>query len=113
MTLRVLALALLTGCATLHSGLTVEAGSAFQLGANPHGPYTATVENVGPVSITLRTEGAKEGSEELAPGSTTRLRVPANTVVYVDNGSERSARLDVRARGDVGLSMGYVASELP
>ena len=105
---------LLAGCASLQSGLTVPPQSRFELGGSQAGAFTAALENVGPVAVTV-VERARGGAETVrgtvAPGASARLRFAPGSAALVVNATDREARVDVNLTGDTNLSMGYVAAE--
>ena len=110
----VLAVVVLAGCASRYSGLSVPPQSRFELGGSQSGAFTAALENVGPVAVTV-IERARGGAETVrgtvVPGASARLRFAPGSAALVVNAADREAQVDVNLTGDTNLSMGYVAAE--
>ena len=104
-----LGLVLASGC-SLKSGLRVDPGKSFVLGANQHGAFKIDARNDGtvPVEISVSSDGETTPLLELEPGASATRRFRAGETALFTNPGDTTANVRVKVRGDTGLSMGYV-----
>jgi len=98
-------------CGTLHSVTQIENERSFVLGQGNHGPYKATVQNIGDHTVDVIIE--KTGSNEptpfgtLKPGEKADYKVNSNTKVSFKNRDTGLAKLKFKVKGGNNLFMGY------
>jgi hypothetical protein len=108
-----LALALLAGCTTLQSGLTIGPGEQFVLGGAQRGAYRVEARNVGDVPVDVaevRAPGDTVALGALAPGARQSLRFGAGAAALLINPTDRPALLRLSVSGDTNLGMRYEAT---
>lgn len=94
----------------LHSTTTIQGNHAFLLGNNPHGSFSVKVKNIAPTDITVwkcPIAGGRHSPITLKPNEQTFVRVEKNTALKIENTSMNSVDVELKVKGDVGLSMGY------
>ena len=92
----------------LNSLTTIQSGKQFELGANRHGAFTARLQNVGDVPVTISerlVDGQRINRGTFQPGDQQTVRFAPGSAVLVDNSSTQSAQLRLVVTGDKNLSM--------
>lgn len=95
---------------TLNSTTNIKLKESFLLGNNTHGKFSAKVTNISITPITIwrcPIEGGKHSPVTLNPSTTLKINVEKNTALRIENDSEEEISIQLKIRGDVGLSMGY------
>lgn len=96
---------------TLTSVTYIDPQKSFVLGEGNHGSYVADIQNVGQDDIEVIAQGADGISKSLGVlkvNEKGHYDVPANTRVSFKNGSTSDKGvIQIRIKGDTGLSMGY------
>lgn len=95
---------------TLHSTTYIKAQDAFILGDNEHGTFRATVTNISNVPIDVwqyPMSGGRHSLVTLGPSEKAKVKVDANTSIHIENASKEEVAVELKARGDIGLSMSY------
>lgn len=107
--LLVLATVLLaTSCNRLGSLTTIQTGKQFELGGNPHGAFTARLQNVGDVPVTIterRIDGQRLDRGKFEPGDQQTVRFAPGSAVLIDNAAGQPAQLHLVITGDKNLRM--------
>ena len=104
---------LLTSCSvftSLNSNASIKPNDSFLLGNNEHGKFAVTLKNVSnhPIEIYLAPiQGGSYSYETLQINQLTRVKVPKNTAIVIENKSDQYASVDIKATGDLGLAMDY------
>lgn len=110
-TLAVLLLLFTAACGTLKSVTYIDPQKSFVLGEGSHGRYVADIQNVGQDDIEVIAQGADGVSNSLGMlkvNEKGHYDVPANTRVSFKNTStSNKGVIQIRIKGDTGLSMGY------
>jgi hypothetical protein len=104
------ALFILSSCATLSSTTFIKPMDSFILGNNQHGSFKVRLENTSPSSIEVYLSpinGGKHSFQTVNPKEIVSVKVAANTALVIQNKSGDTASVNLKATGDVGLSMGY------
>ncbi len=94
----------------LNSTTTIQGNQAFILGNNPHGSFSAALKNIAPTDITIwkcPISGGQHSPITLKPGENVFVRVEKNTALKIENASANAVDVELKVKGDIGLSMGY------
>ncbi|MFZ4105101.1 hypothetical protein [Flavobacterium sp.] len=95
---------------TLNSTTYIKPKESFLLGINAHGKFLAKVTNTSFTPITIwkcPTSGGKHSPVTLNQSATIKVKVEKNTALQIENDSEEQISIQLKVRGDIGLSMGY------
>jgi hypothetical protein len=101
---------ILSACATLTSNTIIKANDSFILGNNQHGIFKVKLENVSKNNLEVYhapIAGGKHSTVIVKPNDKVSLKVDANTALFIQNKSNDEASVNLKVRGDTGLSMGY------
>lgn len=104
---------MLTSCSifnSLTSNTTIKPNDSFLLGNNEHGSFKATLKNVSSVDLEVYLapiNGGKHSAQIVKPNEVISVKVDSNTALVINNKSADSASVDLKVKGDLGLSMGY------
>ncbi len=97
-------------CRTLKSNTTIKPNDSFVLGNNQHGVFKVKLKNVSKNDIEVYMAPVAGGSysrQTVKPNESISVKVEKNTALVVDNKSADTASVDLKVKGDIGLSMGY------
>ena len=87
-------------CTTLKSGLTIPANQTFLLGEGNDKTYAAEFVNKSNFEVTVKTVDRSSGNVnqtvELRPNIRKKVYISRSELVYVENNSDREARLNVK-----------------
>jgi len=87
-------------CTTLKSGLTIPANQTFLLGEGNDKNYAAEFVNKSNFEVTVKTVDRSSGNVnqtvELRPNIRKKVYISRSELVYVENNSDREARLNVK-----------------
>ncbi|MEO0557688.1 MAG: hypothetical protein AAF170_05825 [Bacteroidota bacterium] len=109
--LSVLALAILSGCSSIRSGLEIDAGDTFVLGGDQRGAFFVEVVNTGVATVLISEVTASADTlavVTLDPRESASARFQPGSAALIANPDSREASLDVRVTGDTNLGMRYV-----
>jgi len=107
------AILVLSSCSlfnSLTSNTTIKSQDAFILGDNSHGSFSATVTNPSKVELAVwqyPNQGGRHSLVTLHPSETVKVRVAPNTALKIENPSSEEVTVNLKVKGDTGLSMGY------
>ncbi len=99
-----------SSCKTLTSSTSIKPNDSFVLGNNEHGAFTVKLKNVSANDVEVYMAPITGGSYSrliVKPYQVVTVSVEKNTALVVDNKSNDKALVDLKVKGDVGLSMGY------
>lgn len=94
----------------LTSNTSIGPNNSFVLGNNKHGSFSASVTNVSTQELDVAfqpLDGEVSFVQILLPKECVTLKVKANTSLIISNKSNKTANVDLKIKGDAGLSMGY------
>lgn len=106
-------LILFTSCLpfkTLNSTTYIKANDTFILGNNEHGKFYVDVTNTSNDEIVIwqyPLTGGKHSPLSLRGKSKAKLVVDKNTSLRFENNSNEQVAIQLKVKGDLGLSMGY------
>jgi hypothetical protein len=83
---------------------------SFVLGNNNHGTFKVNLENDSKNDIEIyqaSINGGKHTIQVIKPNSKVFLKIQRNTALFISNNSKDTAYVNLKVRGDVGLSMDY------
>ncbi len=92
------------------SNTSIEAGQTFIFGGEQRMPLTVAARNDGgvPVEILLFENGSERSIVTLAPGASTKLKMPPASIALFRNASSSTAMMHLKFRGNINtLTMGY------
>ncbi len=95
---------------SLHSTTVIKSNEAFVLGNNEHGKFYTQVTNTSPEDITIwqcPISGGKHTPIVLKTMSHAKISVDQNTALRFENNNSVEAIIQLKVKGDLGLSMGY------
>lgn len=99
----------LGGC-KLTSQTNIAPNKSFVLGQGEHGSYSATVKNIGAdgIEVLLTKNDTQTSLGILNPGEKSNYQVSKNCMVVFKNlSADKFATINIKAKGDTNLSMGY------
>jgi hypothetical protein len=97
-------------CRTLHSNTTIKPNDSFVLGNNEHGSFKVKLTNMAKKDVEVYMAPVAGGSysrQTVKPNESISVKVEKNTALVVDNKSADTASVNLKVKGDLGLSMGY------
>jgi hypothetical protein len=103
----------LTSCISfksLHSTTVIKSNDAFVLGNNEHGKFYVHVTNMSSGDLTIwqcPIFGGKHSPLVLKTMSQAKISVDQNTALRFENNNLGEATIQLKVKGDLGLSMGY------
>jgi len=103
----------LVSCVTfksLSSTTYIKANDAFILGNNVHGKFNATVTNTSDTELTIWQQpinGGQHSPITLQASSSIKVNVEKNTALKIENHSNEVIAVQLKVKGDTGLSMSY------
>lgn len=100
---------MLTSCA-LTSTTIIQPKDAFVLGNNEHGKFSVRLKNVSENNLEIwetPITGGKHSKVVVKPRQTVRVKVDKNTALKIENNAAVTATVQLKVKGDLGLSMGY------
>lgn len=95
---------------SLNSNTSIKPNDSFLLGNNEHGKFKIHLKNVSnhPVEIHLAPiAGGAYSYQIISSNEVVETKVPKNTAFVIENKSNENASVDIKATGDLDLSMGY------
>jgi hypothetical protein len=111
LSLALLALTVFAGsCRTLHSNTTIKPKDSFVLGNNEHGSFKVKLTNTSKNDLEVYMApvvGGSHSRQTVKQNESISVKVEKNTALVVDNKSTDTASVDLKVKGDLGLSMGY------
>lgn len=113
-TISIILVGILSACSTIKSTTYIEPDKSFVLGVNKHGDFKASVKNSGSTTIEIYTI-AENGEEKLVSTLDKEengfFKLEKNIGVRFKNLSNKTtAKIEIKAKGESNLSMGYSPS---
>jgi hypothetical protein len=98
------------GACKLTSTATIKPNDSFVLGNNEHGAFSVALKNTSNQTIEVYEApiaGGKHTFVQVKGGQSAKVKVDKNTALMISNPSEKSIDVQLKVKGDTGLSMGY------
>lgn len=96
---------------SLNSNTSIDPKGRFVLGNDLHGPFKLQLQNVSDhhVSYYLLSNNTilQDSRKILDIGQSCSLKVPRNIGIVIENTAEKKASINLKANGDLNLSMTY------
>jgi hypothetical protein len=97
-------------CRTLHSNTAIKPNDSFVLGNNEHGSFKVKLTNTSKNDLEVYmapVAGGSHSRKTVKQNESISVKVEKNTALIVDNKSTDTASVNLKVKGDLGLSMGY------